>query len=149
VASVRYAGWGSVMIRRRLVRAASLIILTIGVGHLAITTVVSVPQLRAWLASGLWAAVPFLQAGAPTVESLRSEVAYWSGLGGFAVPVILIALMLWWVDGQGLRVPAWVGWAIAGWSVIGTVLLVPSPWALGVVAGILLVIAAQPNKTPR
>jgi len=77
------------------------------------------------------------------VASLRNEVTFWAGPGSFAVPLILLGCLVWHLAGRGVRVPAWVGWALAAWCLVGGVLLVPSPYFAGTVAGALVVLGAR------
>nr|WP_281191076.1 DUF6463 family protein [Micromonospora citrea] len=126
-------------------RWASGIMITLGAGHLALLTAFAGEGVGDWVDRGPWAAVPLAPAdGADrTAESLRNEVTFWAGPGSFAVPLILLGWLTWHLAGRGVAVPAGIGWALAAWCLVGGVLLVPSPYFAGVVAGALVVLAAR------
>ncbi|MET9344593.1 hypothetical protein [Nonomuraea sp. NPDC003804] len=132
--------------RKRLLRWASAIMLVLGTGHLFLLVLMAWQDVTGWVDRGLWAAVPLVlvEGGAvPTVESLQSKVTFWAGPGGFAVPLIVLGCLTWHLAGRGVAVPAGIGWGIATWCVLGGVLLVPSPFFVGTVSGILIVVAAR------
>ncbi|MBN6054775.1 hypothetical protein JYK22_22750, partial [Nonomuraea sp. RK-328] len=134
--------------RKRLLRWASGIMLVLGVGHLSLLAMSSWKDVTGWVDRGIWAAVPLeLSAGARTAASLQNAVTFWGGPGSFAVPLILLGCLIWHLAGRGVAVPAWIGWALAAWCVLGGVLLVPSPYFAGTVAGLLVVLAAR-KKDP-
>ncbi|URN18392.1 MULTISPECIES: DUF6463 family protein [Streptomyces] len=129
---------------KRLLRWAGGIVCVLGAGHLALVAVLARADVAGWAERGVWAAVPLLDAAAePTVASLRNEGTFWAGPGSFSVPLVLLGCLVWHLAGRGVTVPAWVGWGLAAWCVLGGVLLVPSPFFAGAVAGVLVVLAAR------
>lgn len=133
-------------LKRRLLRWASGIMLTLGVGHLTLLALAAWPVMAGWAEQGLWAAVPLDFAGGgavPTMESLQTKVTFWAGPGGFAVPLILLGCLIWHLAGRGVAVPAGIGWALGAWCLVGGVLLVPSPFLAGAVSGALIILAAR------
>jgi hypothetical protein len=137
--------------RKLLLRGASTIMVGLGTGHLVLATIFSRDLVADWAGEGLWAAVPLaLTDGVthPSAALLRNEVAFWAGPGSFSVPLILLGCLVWHLAGRGVAVPAAIGWGLAAWCLLGGVLLVPSPYFLGTVAGALVVLAAR-NPVPR
>ncbi|WP_236246412.1 DUF6463 family protein [Streptomyces sp. CC210A] len=128
---------------RGLLRWAGGIMVGLGAGHLSLLAVMARDDIGAWVQKGLWAAVPLAPADAPTQAALRNELTFWAGPGSFSVPLLLLGCLVWHLAGRGVAVPPWVGWGLAAWCVLGAVLLVPSPFVLGAVAGVLVVLAAR------
>ncbi|MER7832860.1 DUF6463 family protein [Streptomyces sp. NPDC095602] len=131
----------------RLLRWASGIMWVLGAGHLALATFLARDDMAGWAERGVWAAVPLMDGG-PTVASLTNAVTFWAGPGSFSVPLILLGWLTWHLAGRGVAVPAGIGWALAAWCVVGGVLLVPSPYFAGAVAGLLVVAAARRPAGP-
>lgn len=128
----------------RLLRWAGGITVALGAGHLVVLALTAGRHVGDWVDRGLWAVVPFPgQSAPPTVESLRGAVAYWSGPGGFAVPLVLLGCLVWHLGGRGVAVPAGIGWALTAWGALAGVLLGPSPFFVLVVPGALVVLAAR------
>ncbi|MGL4238621.1 DUF6463 family protein [Tabrizicola sp.] len=66
--------------------------------------------------------------------------AFWSTIGSFAVPLGVLGALILWMDRQGIRVPAFVGFALLAWTALSTILMPPSgfPVALLVAAALCL-----------
>ncbi|MEV4566086.1 DUF6463 family protein [Nonomuraea sp. NPDC049419] len=125
---------------RRLLRWAAGIMLVLGIGHLSLLTLISREDVAGWVERGLWAAVPLLS-GAE--GNLDDQVAFWAGPGSFAVPLILLGCLVWQLAGRGVAVPAGIGWGLAVWCLVSGVLLVPSPYFVGAIAGVLIIVAGR------
>ncbi|WP_040772678.1 DUF6463 family protein [Nocardia pneumoniae] len=134
---------------KRLLRWASGIMVVLGTGHLALLALAAWDEITGWMDQGLWAAVPLTLTdgdAVQTVESLESRVTFWAGPGSFAVPLILLGLLTWHLAGRGVALPAGIGWGIAAWCAVGGVLLVPSPFFVGIIPGVLIVLAARKEE---
>lgn len=137
---------------RRLLRWASGIMLVLGTGHLLLLALSSWADIAGWADRGVWAAVPLglTDSGADqTVASLQNAVTFWAGPGSFAVPLILLGCLTWHLAGRGVAIPAGIGWGLAAWCLVGGVLLVPSPYFAGVIAGALVVLAKRKQDRSR
>lgn len=133
---------------KALLRWAGGIMVVLGVGHLTLLALIDGAVIAAWAERGLWAAVPLDIAGGaePTAAQLQNSLTFWGGPGSFSVPLILLGALVWNLAGRGVAVPAWVGWGVAAWCVVGGVLLVPSPYFLGAVAGLLVAWGARRDR---
>ncbi|QJW35889.1 DUF6463 family protein [Cellulosimicrobium protaetiae] len=137
---------------RRTARVAAGTLVALGSGHLAVVTTVGRDRLAAWADSGLWAAVPLFPGPDPSATTLQDQAAFWSGVGSFAVPLVALGGLVWWLAGKGTIPPTPLGWALVAWFAVGAIVLVPSPMILGALAGALLVVAARlsrPRSAPR
>lgn len=132
---------------RGQLRWAAGIMIVLGAGHLVLLVVLAGDQLAGWVDRGVWAAVPLFDLGTqPTVKSLQNKDVFWSGPGGFAVPLIVLGCLVWHLAGRGVAVPAAFGWALAIWSAVSGVLLVPSPFFVATIAGVLIISAARTSR---
>lgn len=124
---------------------AAAILMVLGAGHLALLVLFDGPAMQRWFDHGLWAAVPLELGPEPelSVEALTNTTVFWSGVGGFAFPTFVLGAVLWSLARRGITPGAWVGYLLTAWWAIFAVLLVPSPAILGVVAGLLLIVAAR------
>ncbi|MEU4132143.1 hypothetical protein [Streptomyces wuyuanensis] len=130
--------------RGQLLRWASGIMVGLGTGHLLLTAM-DRETVAGWVEGGVWAAVPLTGGGG---ESLANQLTFWAGPGSFAVPLILLGCLTWHLAGRGVAVPAGIGWGLAAWCLAGGVLLVPSPYFVGAVAGLLVVLASRRGDRP-
>ncbi|MFL4472610.1 DUF6463 family protein [Paeniglutamicibacter sp. MACA_103] len=134
--------------QRLMLRWSGGIMIGLGIGHLLLATFLDRHVVASWLDRGIWAAVP-LMSPETTLGSLRNGAAFWETVGSFAVPLALLGGLLWHLAGRGVTVPAFIGWGVAAWSLLGGILLVPSPYFAGVVAGALIVLSARKNRGAR
>jgi len=133
------------MNRRRLLQTASGILVFLGTGHLVLASFITSETLTNWVDNGVWAAVP-LVGGFAEPSAARNALAFWAGLGSFAVPLAALGLLVWHLASRSIAIPAFVGWIIAIWCLAGALILVPSPFILGAAAGFLVVLAARPAR---
>lgn len=133
--------------QRLMLRWAAGIMLVLGIGHLCLGLFLVRDSVAGWWDRGVWAAVPLI-VPEPTVDTLRNSDAFWGSVGSFAVPLALLGGLIWYLAGRGVTVPAFVGWGIAMWCLVGTVLLVPSPYFAGIIAGVLAILAARKGSEP-
>ncbi|ONM48846.1 hypothetical protein B0T44_04260 [Nocardia donostiensis] len=123
-----------------MLRWASAIMITLGVGHLVILVLTAGQHIGTWVGRGLWSTVPFLDRDAASVDD---AVTFWSGPGGFAVPLILLGCLLWHLAKRGVPIPAGIGWVLMTWGLLDGVLLGPSPFFAAIVPGALIGLAAR------
>ncbi|MBF6191869.1 DUF6463 family protein [Nocardia implantans] len=137
--------------RKRLLRWSGAILLVLGAGHLILLALSSWGNITGWAERGIWAAVPLTLGDediVQTAESLENKLTFWAGPGSFAVPLMLLGLLIWHLAGRGVAVPAVIGWGLAAWCLLGGVLLVPSPFFVGIVSGALVIVAARKDDRP-
>ncbi|MBY3217744.1 hypothetical protein HFO21_25860 [Rhizobium laguerreae] len=126
-----------------LQRIGAVLLTALGVGHLILITIFQGSKMLDWVTQGLWAAVPLKIGMQPTVEASQNAVVFWASVGSFAIPSILLGVLQWTLAGRGIAPGVWLGWAVTVWFAMLTLLLVPSPGILGVIAGIFFLVAAR------
>ena len=131
------------MATKVLQRIGAAILITLGVGHLIVSIIFKGPKMLDWIAQGLWSAVPLKLGMQPSIEALQNAVVFWASIGSFAIPSTLLGVLLWTHAGRGVTPGLWLGWAVTIWFALLTLLLVPSPGILGVIAGILFLFATR------
>ncbi|MGW1772682.1 DUF6463 family protein [Streptomyces sp. NPDC002104] len=110
----------------------------IGGLHTALFAFASRSHWGGWLAGDLRGADPDTHA-----ETVR---LFWALPGGFAVPLILLGLLLSRMARTGQDVPRYVGWVLAGWVVLAAWILGPSGFPLGLVPAALLILASRGRR---
>lgn len=136
---------------KRLLRTASIIMYVLSIGHTLLAALISWSGVSDWAETGFWAAVPLdlTEAAAnQSTASLANEVLFWTTVGGFPAPLLLVGYLIWHLSGRGIAVPAGVGWGVAAWCVVGGILLVPSPFFVGAIAGVLIILASRKTTVP-
>ncbi|GAB3448263.1 DUF6463 family protein [Actinophytocola sediminis] len=123
---------------RTLTIWAGRLFAAVAVMHLAFFLVGSVDFLADWAPGGpLWTTV---SPGEPLPQALAY---FWQSIGSFAVPTLLLGLLLAGFAKQGRALPAYVTWTLAGWTVVCAVIVLPSGLPLLVLASVLLVVAGR------
>lgn len=104
--------------------------------HLAFFLVGSLDHLPDWVPGGE------LMTTVSPGEPLPQALAYfWQSVGSFAVPTLLLGLLLARFAKDGRALPAYVTWTLAGWTLVCALIVLPSGLPLLVVASALLVVA--------
>lgn len=69
--------------------------------------------------------------------------AFWIVVGSFAVPLLLLGLLIGQLARRGVALPQSVGWGLAVWGVVGAAILQPTPLLIGLVPAMLLIRAVR------
>ncbi|KJY30292.1 MULTISPECIES: DUF6463 family protein [unclassified Streptomyces] len=115
-------------------RWAGRILVVMGVGHLVVLGVQNAEYLDEWFGGALW--------GLPRGEFVHpggANGAFWIVIGSFAVPLLLLGLLVDHLARRGVAVPQSVGWGLAAWCLVGSTILQPTPLLLGLVPALLLI----------
>lgn len=120
---------------RALTLLAGRLIVAIALLHIVFFVVVSWDHLPGWLAGDLW------RNAALDAPMTQSEAHFWTLLGSFAVPLLLLGAVMARSAKEGRLLPAYITWTITAWVVVCTLLLEPSGFPLGLVPSGMLVAA--------
>lgn len=114
---------------------AGRILVFICAAHLLLFGTISAQRghLIDWLTGGLL--MPDQGWSAPMTQS---EAFFWPFLGSFAVPLLLVGLLICRLARLGQSVPGWLTCALLGWVLTCTVLMEPSGFPAGLVPVVLL-----------
>lgn len=113
----------------------------IGAAHIAFFAVRTRSSWGDWLTGRLHG--PAAIEDPANTDSLR---LFWSLPGSFAVPLILLGLLLARTARTGQEVPRYVTWTLAGWVLLSGWILEPSGFPLGLIPVTLLFLAHRANR---
>ncbi|HEX2130929.1 MAG TPA: DUF6463 family protein [Actinophytocola sp.] len=128
---------------RTLTIWAGRLIVLVSAMHLLFFLVRSLEFVPDWASGVLWAA-PSMDEPMPQAQGFFFQL-----LGSFAVPLLLVGLLLWRSATEGRALPGYVTWVVAGWSLVCALVMPPSGFPLLVVASVLLVLARRAAPHPR
>jgi hypothetical protein len=115
-----------------MIKWAGRIFVFLGIGHTVLSLALVAPAHAAtWFTGALWRPDEGVIAMSP------SMAAYWLSVGGFGVPLLALGFTVLWLDRRGIVPPAFLGWALLAWTVVDTVILLPSPWILAAAGSVL------------
>ncbi|WP_152362150.1 DUF6463 family protein [Microlunatus speluncae] len=118
---------------------AGVLITLCGIGHTAGSLVMTVPRYgAAWLGLELWQ-----PANADLVLMTPLTASFWFSSYSFGPLLLLVGLIVLWLGLRGITPPAFIAWALVGWTVVTTVLAGLSPLLLLPVAAVLLLVGAH------
>lgn len=118
---------------RALTRWGGIICVAIALGHTAIGLAMTWRYWPGWLFGDLWSG---LGAGG----MLASKLSFWSGPGGFVVPLTLLGLLAISRAREGRPMPGYVGVVLAAWAVVAGYVTFPSPFLLFVLPAVLFLL---------
>jgi hypothetical protein len=110
--------------------------------HLVVflTESVRLGHLQAWLTGDLLTIATWDE------QMSQSQAYFWESIGSFAVPVLLVGLIVEHLARAGLPVPRWLTGVLAGWLVVCSLFLEPSGFPLGLVPVALLLRAHRLDR---
>lgn len=117
---------------------AGRILVLMGAVHLIVLGVQNGEYVDEWFSGALW--------GLPREEFVHpaeANGAFWIVVASFAVPLLLLGLLITRLARQGVAVPQSIGWCLGAWCLVGAAILEPTPLLLGLAPAILLIRAAR------
>ncbi|MCT2581664.1 DUF6463 family protein [Actinophytocola gossypii] len=127
---------------RTLTLWAGRLIVVVSAAHLLFFLVTSLDFVPDWASGALWEATAV---GEPPPAE---QGAFFRLLGSFAVPLLLVGLLLWRSAAREQALPGYVTWTVAGWSLLCALIQPASGFPLLVVASVLLVLARRAAPHP-
>lgn len=123
-----------------MVRWGAYVLIATGVLHMLLLGHDALPAIGGWLQFDLWTPDHTTRPVAQRdLALLRAEHAFWSTIGGAAIPLIILGFLILWLRNRGYPVPDFVGWAIGLWALACSAIIQPSGFpVLLVVAGLLV-----------
>lgn len=125
--------------------AVALIVLSIV--HMLVLGYDLPAELPDWLSLNLWTFEHWQPVRSQNVDLALSNAVFWSTVGSFAVPLVLLAALILWLDARGLPIPAFVGWSLAAWTLLATALMLPSGFPVGLIIAVCLAVGLQRRTT--
>jgi hypothetical protein len=102
----------------------------VGTAHLFVLGGDALTQAPAWLGGALWTWDHWGPLADQRPGLVLSGFAFWSTVGSFAIPLIVLGLLLLWMTRRGIVVPRFVGLALLGWGTVATLIMLPSGFPL-------------------
>lgn len=123
------------------VRWAGRILLFLGTLHLVVIGAQNTRYFGDWFTGALW--------GQPREEFIHpagAGGAFWATVGSFAVPLILLGVLVLDLARREVAVPPLIGWALAAWALVGAAIMEPTPMILLLVPAVVLIRAAAQDR---
>ncbi|QCI68997.1 hypothetical protein E8M01_02130 [Phreatobacter stygius] len=92
---------------------------------------------------GLWTLEHWQPPAGQPRPVLDSNLSFWTTVGSFAVPLLILAQLVLWLDRRGLPVPAFIGWSLAAWLTVAALVIEPSGFPVGVAAAGCLIVGSD------
>lgn len=113
----------------------------IGVAHIAAFTAKTWPRWGDWIGGGLHG-----EAAIKDPANAASMAEFWALPGSFAVPLILLGLLVARMARTGQEIPRYLGWTVGAWVLLGAWILEPSGFPLGLIPTTLLLLAQRASS---
>jgi hypothetical protein len=129
-----------------MIRWNGIAMVAIGILHMIVLGIDAVVEIPGWLRLELWTAEHWQPLRAQRLELLASNAAFWSTIGSFAFPLIMLGAVVIWLDKRQLPVPAFLGWSLLAWIVVASLIIEVSGFPLGIPIAICLILGARQQK---
>lgn len=118
----------------------------LGILHMFVLGIDAVAEIPGWLRLELWTTEHWQPLRAQRLEILAGNAAFWSTIGSFALPLIMIGAVVIWLDNRQLPVPAFLGWSLLAWIVVASLIIEVSGFPLGIPIATCLILGARRQK---
>ncbi|RJO74103.1 hypothetical protein D5S18_18270 [Nocardia panacis] len=119
-----------------MIKWAGRLLVLIGGGHMASSLALTATQhAGTWFRGGVY--------GEHLSEMSHANGAFWVSVGSFGIPQIVLGATVLWMDRKAITPPAFIGWTMGAWSVLGAIIFEPAPWPVTTLAGALLVLGGH------
>jgi hypothetical protein len=129
-----------------MIRWSGIAMVALGILHMIVLGIDAVAEIPGWLRLELWTAEHWQPLRIQRLEVLASNAAFWSTVGSFALPLIMIGTVVIWLDKRQLPVPAFLGWSLLAWIVVASLIIEVSGFPLGIPIATCLILGARRQK---
>lgn len=128
-----------------MVRFSGIAMIVLGIVHLLVLGVDVPTEAGRWLGLNLWTFEHWQALRTQPVDLALSNGIFWATIGSFAVPVMVLGAFIVHADKQGWQIPAWIGWALFGWTVLASLIMAPSGFPVAALIMLILAVGLQRN----
>ncbi|MGZ2443802.1 DUF6463 family protein [Sinorhizobium medicae] len=132
-----------------MIRWSGIALMVIGILHMVVLGIDAAAEIPGWLRLELWTVEHWQPLRTQRLEVLASNAAFWSTVGSFALPLIMIGALVVWLGGKHLPLPSFLGWSLLAWIVVASLIIEVSGFPLGIPVAICLIIGARRQKLRR
>ncbi|QPC88436.1 hypothetical protein GA830_18000 [Mesorhizobium sp. NBSH29] len=126
-----------------MVRWSSIGLITLGVIHLIVLGVDVPSEAMRWIEPNLWTFEHWQPVRSQPVDLALSNGIFWGTVGSFAVPTILLAIVIYRADRAGWQVPPFIGWSLFTWTVVASLIMAPSGFPVIAMLALCLAVGLQ------
>ncbi|TWA47513.1 DUF6463 family protein [Sinorhizobium medicae] len=132
-----------------MIRWSGIALMVIGILHMVVLGIDAAAEIPGWLRLELWTVEHWQPLRTQRLEVLASNAAFWSTVGSFALPLIMIGALVVWLGGKHLPLPSFLGWSLLAWIVVASLIIEVSGFPLGIPVAICLIIGARRQNLRR
>jgi hypothetical protein len=108
--------------------AVTLIVL--GVAHMLVFGLDAKSYVLRWASGELWTMEHWLPVASQRAGLALSNLAFWSSVASMAVPMMVLAALLLWLDRRRVPIPRAIPMLVFGWSLLLLAAMPPSGFPL-------------------
>lgn len=129
-----------------MVKWSAVALIVLAVVHLLVLGIDVPAELPKWFGLNLWTLDHWQPLRSQPLDLALSGGVFWATAGSFAVPLLILGFLLLWLDRRGEAIPTFVGWMLAGWAALLTLLMPPSGFPVGLAIALCLAIGLSRRK---
>jgi hypothetical protein len=124
-------------------------VIGLGIIHLLVLGADALVQAPGWLTGALWTWDHWGPLANQRSDLVLSGFAFWSTVGSFAVPTIVLGLLILWMTRRGIAVPRFVGLTLLVWGTVAALIMLPSGFPLFALVAIALCVGTRQGVSNR
>lgn len=126
-----------------MIRWSGIALVALGVIHMLVLGSDIPAELPKWLGLNLWTFEHWRPLRSQPLDLALSGGVFWSTVGSFAIPTMILGSLVLWLDRRGQAIPPVVGWSLVAWSLLASLIMLPSGFPVGLFVTACLAIGIQ------
>jgi hypothetical protein len=129
-----------------MVKACGWALIGLGLLHMVVLGVDALEEIPGWLRLAQWTTAHWQPFASQPPALAASGGAFWSTIGSFAVPTILLGGLIVDLARRGQHVPGHVGWTLLVWMLLASLIVEPSGFPVGAAVALGLIVGVRRAK---
>jgi hypothetical protein len=101
-----------------MVKMSAYWIIALGILHMVVLGYDAAKYAGSWLTGALWTWEHWGPVSSQGFDLVMSGFAFWSTVGSFAIPMIVLGALVVWMTNRRIPVPRFVGIALLAWGIV-------------------------------
>lgn len=129
-----------------MVRWGGIALIAISILHMIVLGLDAIPEAQGWLRFELWTSEHNQAFRSQPPHIAVSGAAFWSTIGSFAIPLMVLGAWVVWADTNDHPIPSFVGWALLAWVSLAALILEFSGFPFGIPMALAIIIGTRRNN---
>ncbi|MBA3448057.1 MAG: hypothetical protein H0T56_10700 [Pseudaminobacter sp.] len=126
-----------------MVKWSSIALIAISIVHMIVLGADVPFEVPKWSTLNLWTFEHWRPLRSQPIDLALSGGVFWSTVGSFAIPLLVLGALIFWLDRHCQAIPPFVGWCLVAWTGLASLIMAPSGFPVALAIAVVLAIGIQ------